>query len=71
MLGAGGGYDVQITNIMKAGTSTTEFQACTLQGIIELRQNDIIRLLTAKTNNIDGDLNFYCNFSIVPFDYTT
>ena len=64
MLGAGGGYDLQVTNIMKSGTTNTEYQSCTLQGIIEIKTNDIIRLLTAKTNNIDGTLYFYCNFSI-------
>ena len=65
------GYDVQVTNVMPSSSSASEFNSCTLQGIIEMGQDNIIRLLCSKTSGSSGLIYFYCNFSIAPFDYTS
>ena len=65
------GYDIQVTNVMKSSISSSEFNACTLQGIIEMGQDNIVRLLCSKTSGSSGSVYFYCNFSICPIDYTT
>ena len=69
MYGIGGGYDVQCSNTLPSTTSP--FGACTLNGIVSLSNNDIVRLVLSKTSNSSGTVSFLCNFSIVPIDYTS
>ncbi len=69
MLGTGGGYDVQCSNTIPSVTAP--FNSCSLNGIVELKQNDIIRLVLSKTSSSDGTVSFLCNFSITPIDFLT
>ena len=69
MYGAGAGYDVQCSNTLPSATSP--FGACSLNGIVLLSNNDIVRLIVSKTSGSSGTVSFLCNFSIVPIDYTS
>ena len=69
MFGAGGGYDVQCSNTIPSVTAP--FNTCSLNGIVELKQNDLLRLVLSKTSSSDGTVSFLCNFSIIPIDYLT
>ena len=67
MLGAGGGYDEQLSSLIP--TTTTEFSACSLNTITELKENDFVRLIVMKTSSTSSTVSFLFNFSIVPIDY--
>ena len=69
MAGTGGGYDVQCSNTLPSVTAP--FCSCSLNGIVTLKHNDIVRLIVSKTSSSDGSVSFLGNFSIVPIDYLT